>query len=47
MVFNNGHYQSIDLSHRPPEILPTFATDLSQADSVFEKFSRKDAFLTK
>ena len=48
IVFNNGHYQTIDLSQwiagNPPDVL---ATNFGQDASVFEKFPRKDVFLTK
>jgi oxalate decarboxylase len=47
-VFNNGHYQTIDLSQwtagNPTDVL---ATNFAQNPSVFEKFPRKDVFLTK
>ena len=46
IVFNNGHYQTIDLSQwiagNPTDIL---ATNFAQDASVFEKFPRKDVFL--
>ena len=48
IVFNNGHYQTIDLSQwtagNPTDVL---ATNFAQNPSVFEKFPRKDVFLTK
>ena len=48
IVFNSGHYQTIDLSQwiagNPTDVL---ATNFSQEASVFEKFPRKDVFLTK
>jgi len=48
IVFNNGHYQSIDLSQwiagNPTDIL---ATNFGQDSSLFEQFPRKDVFLTK
>ena len=48
IVFNSGHYQTINLSQwiagNPLDIL---ATNFSQDAAVFEKFPRKDAFLTK
>ena len=48
IVFNNGHYQTIDLSQwiagNPTDIL---ATNFAQNPTVFEKFPRKDVFLTK
>lgn len=48
LVFNNGHYQSIDLSQwiagNPTDVL---ATNFAQDASLFEKFPKKDAFLTK
>jgi len=48
IVFNSGHYQTIDLSQwiagNPVDIL---ATNFSVDESVFEKFPRKDVFLTK
>jgi oxalate decarboxylase len=48
VVFNNGHYQTIDLSQwiagNPTDIL---ATNFSQDALLFEKFPRKDVFLTK
>ena len=48
IVFNSGHYQTINLSQwiagNPTDIL---ATNFSQDPSVFEKFPRKDVFLTK
>ena len=48
IVFNSGHYQTIDLSQwiagNPTDVLATnFAVDAS----VFEKFPRRDVFLTK
>jgi oxalate decarboxylase len=48
IVFNSGHYQTIDLSQvlagNPADIL---ATNFSQDASCFDKFPRKDVFLTK
>jgi oxalate decarboxylase len=48
IVFNSGHYQTIDVSQwiagNPLDIL---ATNFSQPASCFEKFPRKDVFLTK
>ena len=48
IVFNSGHYQTINLSQwiagNPLDIL---ATNFSQDASVFEKFPRKDVFITK
>jgi oxalate decarboxylase len=48
IVFNNGHYQTINLSQwiagNPVDIL---ATNFSQDPAVFEKFPRKDVFMTK
>jgi oxalate decarboxylase len=48
IVFNSGHYQTIDLSQwiagNPVDIL---ATNFSVDGSVFEKFPRRDVFLTK
>ncbi len=48
IVFNSGHYQTIDLSQwiagNPTDIL---ATNFSVDASVFEKFPRRDVFLTK
>jgi oxalate decarboxylase len=48
IVFNNGHYQTIDLSQwiagNPTDVL---ATNFGQDASLFEKFPRKDVFLTK
>ena len=48
IVFNNGHYQSIDLSQwiagNPTDIL---ATNFSQEAAVFEKFPHKDVFMTR
>lgn len=48
IVFNNGHYQTIDLSQwiagNPTDVL---ATNFGQDASVFEKFPRKDVFMTK
>ena len=48
IVFNSGHYQTIDLSQwlagNPANIL---ATNFAQDASVFEKFPRRDVFLTK
>jgi oxalate decarboxylase len=48
IVFNNGHYQTIDLSQwiagNPADIL---ATNFSQDPSAFDKFPRRDVFLTK
>ena len=46
IVFNSGHYQTIDVSQwiagNPGEIL---ATNFAQDVSVFERFPRKDVFL--
>jgi oxalate decarboxylase len=48
IVFNSGHYQTIDLSQvlagNPADVL---ATNFSQHASCFDKFPRKDVFLTK
>ncbi|MGD9543724.1 MAG: cupin domain-containing protein [Methylocystis sp.] len=48
IVFNNAHYQTIDLSQwiagNPLDIL---ATNFGQDPSVFEKFPRRDVFMTK
>ncbi len=48
IVFNNGHYQTIDLSQwiagNPTDVL---ATNFGQDPSLFEKFPRKDVFMTK
>jgi oxalate decarboxylase len=48
VVFNNGHYQTIDLSQwiagNPTDIL---ATNFSQDPSAFDKFPHRDVFLTK
>ena len=48
IVFNSGHYQTINLSQwiagNPSDIL---ATNFSQDASLFEKFPHKDVFLTK
>ena len=48
IVFNNGHYQTIDLSQwiagNPTDVL---ATNFGQDASLFEKFPKKDVFLTK
>jgi oxalate decarboxylase len=48
LVFNNGHYQSIDLSQwiagNPTDVL---ATNFGQDALTFEKFPKKDVFLTK
>jgi oxalate decarboxylase len=48
IVFNSGHYQTIDLSQwiggNPADIL---ATNFAQNPSVFDKFPHKDIFLTK
>ena len=48
IVFNSGHYQTIDLSQwiagNPTDIL---ATNFGVDASVFEKFPRRDVFLTK
>lgn len=48
IVFNGGHYQTIDLSRwiagNPLDIL---ATNFSQDPALFEKFPHKDVFLTK
>ena len=48
IVFNSGHYQTINLSQwiagNSTDIL---ATNFSQDASLFEKFPRKDVFLTK
>jgi oxalate decarboxylase len=48
IVFNSGHYQTINLSQwiagNPLNVL---ATNFSQDPSCFEKFPRKEVFLTK
>ena len=48
IVFNSGHYQTINLSQwiagNPVDIL---ATNFSQDPEVFGKFPRKDVFMTK
>jgi oxalate decarboxylase len=48
IVFNSGHYQTIDVSQwiagNPLDIL---ATNFSRPASCFEKFPRKDVFLTR
>ena len=48
IVFNSGHYQTIDLSQwiagNPTDIL---ATNFSVDASVFETFPRRYVFLTK
>ena len=48
IVFNSGHYQTIDLSQwiagNPTDVL---ATNFSQDPTVFDKFPHKDVFLTK
>jgi oxalate decarboxylase len=48
IVFNSGHYQTIDLSQwiagNPLDIL---ATNFGQDPSVFEKFPKQDVFLVK
>jgi oxalate decarboxylase len=48
IVFNNGHYQTIDLSQwiagNPTDVL---ATNFGQEQSLFDKFPHKDVFLTK
>ena len=48
IVFNSGHYQTIDLSQwiagNPVDVL---ATNFGVDASVFEKFPRQDVFLTK
>jgi len=48
IVFNNGHYQTINLSQwiagNPVDIL---ATNFSQDPAIFEKFPRRDVFMTK
>jgi oxalate decarboxylase len=48
IVFNSGHYQTIDLSQwiagNSTDIL---ATNFAQDPSVFEKFPREDVFLTR
>jgi oxalate decarboxylase len=48
IVFNSGHYQTIDLSQwiagNPADIL---ATNFGQPESVFGKFPKKDVFLAK
>ena len=48
IVFNSGHYQTIDLSQwiagNPADIL---ATNFAQDAALFEKFPRKDVFITK
>ncbi|HET6376205.1 MAG TPA: cupin domain-containing protein, partial [Methylocella sp.] len=48
IVFNSGHYQTIDLSQwiagNPPDVL---ATNFSQDPALFEKFPRQDVFMTK
>ena len=48
IVFNNGHYQTINLSQwiagNPTDILGTnFGVD----PAIFDKFPRKEVFLTK
>ncbi len=48
IVFNSGHYQSIDLSQwiagNPADVL---ATNFAQEAAAFDKFPHKDVFLTK
>ena len=48
IVFNNGHYQTIDVSQwiagNPVDIL---ATNFSQDPGIFKNFPRRDVFLTK
>ena len=48
IVFNSGHYQTIDLSQwiagNPVDVL---STNFGQDPSVFEGFPRKDVFMTK
>ena len=48
IVFNNGHYQTIDLSQwlagNPADVL---ATNFGQDSSLFDRFPRKDVFMTK
>jgi len=48
IVFNSGHYQTIDLSQwiagNPADIL---ATNFGQDPSVFDKFPKQDVFLVK
>ncbi|MFM8684853.1 MAG: hypothetical protein ACKOEG_13960 [Chthoniobacterales bacterium] len=48
IVFNTGHYQPIDLTQwiagQSPDIL---ATNFGVAASVFDKFPKKDVFMTK
>jgi oxalate decarboxylase len=48
IVFNSGHYQTIDLSQwiagNPLDILES---NFSQPASCFEKFPRQNVFLTK
>jgi oxalate decarboxylase len=48
IVFNSGHYQTIDLSQWiAGNSIDVLATNFSQAPAVFEKFPREDVFITK
>ena len=48
IVFNNGHYQTIDLSQWIAGNPPMFWQRTSRKlESCFEKFPRKDVFLTR
>ena len=48
IVFNSGHYQTIDLTQwiagQSPDIL---ATNFGVAASVFERFPKGDVFMTR
>ncbi len=48
IVFNSGHYQTIDLSQWiAGNSLDVLATNFGQDPSIFEKFPRRDVFITK
>ena len=48
IVFNTGHYQTIDLSQWiAGNSLDVLATNFGQDGSVFERFPRRDVFMTK
>jgi oxalate decarboxylase len=48
IVFNSGHYQTINLSQwlagNPPDVL---ATNFAQDAALFDKFPHRDVFMTK
>jgi oxalate decarboxylase len=48
IVFNSGHYQTIDLSQWiAGNSLDVLATNFGQNPSIFEKFPRRDVFITR